>query len=171
MRASFSIMNLPDRAACQLVPQAMIFTCLKPANSAGVISISSRKMWPVSWATRPRVVSRTARGCSKISLSMKCWYPPFSASMEFHRMCVTWRTHGCFQVAFEMLLHQVGDDSRVGLGLEGVAFVLELLLECQVVFDDAIVHHHAVAFAVAVRVGIFLGGAAVGGPARVTDAV
>ena len=27
MRASFSIMNLPASAACQLVPQAMIFTC------------------------------------------------------------------------------------------------------------------------------------------------
>ena len=35
MRASFSIMNLPARAACQLVPQAMIFTCRKRANSAG----------------------------------------------------------------------------------------------------------------------------------------
>ena len=35
MRASFSIMNLPASAACQLVPQAMIFTCRKRANSAG----------------------------------------------------------------------------------------------------------------------------------------
>ena len=38
----------------------------------GEISISSRKMRPVSWPTRPSRVSRTARGCSKISLSMKC---------------------------------------------------------------------------------------------------
>src|ERR1035437_4842164 len=78
--------------------------------------------------------------------------------------------HGFFQVAFEMLLHEVGDDFGVGLGFEGVAFVLELLLEGQVVFDDAIVHHDDVAFTVAVRVGVFLGGAAVGGPARVADA-
>src|ERR1035437_5709833 len=79
--------------------------------------------------------------------------------------------HGLFQVAFKMLLHQVGDDFGVGLGLEDVAFVLELLLEGQVVFDDAIVHHDDVAFAIAVRVGVFLGRAAVGGPARVADAV
>src|ERR1039457_3693252 len=70
-----------------------------------------------------------------------------------------------------MLLHQVGDDFGVGLGFEDVAFVLQLLLEGQVVFHDAIVHHDDVAFAVAVRVGVFLGGAAVGGPARVADAV
>ena len=69
------------------------------------------------------------------------------------------------------LLDQVGDDFGIGLGLEGVAFVLELLLEGQVVFDDAVVHHDDVAFAVAVRVGVFLGGAAMGGPPRVADAV
>ena len=87
-------MNLPARAACQLVPQAMIFTCRKLANSSGRISISSRKMRPVSWPTRPSVVSRTARGCSKISLSMKCLYPPFSAMMGSHRMCEIWRFTG-----------------------------------------------------------------------------
>ena len=31
---------------------------------ASLISISPRKMCPVSWEIRPRVVSRTARGCS-----------------------------------------------------------------------------------------------------------
>ena len=35
MRASFSIMNLPASAACQLVPQAMIFTCLKRGELGG----------------------------------------------------------------------------------------------------------------------------------------
>src|ERR1017187_5086547 len=85
MRASFSIMNLPERPACQLVPQAMIFTCLKAANSAGAMSISSRKMRPVSWPTRPRVVSRTARGCSKISLSMKGGYQHFMLKEIFEQ--------------------------------------------------------------------------------------
>ena len=37
---------------------------MKRANSAGAMSISSRKMRPVSCPTRPSVVSRTARGCS-----------------------------------------------------------------------------------------------------------
>ena len=35
MRASFSIMNLPASAACQLVPQAMIFTCRKRGELGG----------------------------------------------------------------------------------------------------------------------------------------
>ena len=38
------------------------------------------------------------------------------------------RAHGLLQVALEMLLHQVGDDLGVGLGLELVAFGLQLLL-------------------------------------------
>ena len=41
--------------------------------------------------------------------------------------------------------------------------------ERQVVFDDAVVHHHDFALAVAVRVRVLLGGTAVGGPARVAD--
>ena len=69
-----------------------------------------------------------------------------------------------------MLLHQVGDDFGVGLGLESVAFVLQLLFQGQVVFNDAVVHHDDVALAIAVRVGVFLGGAAVRGPASVADA-
>src|SRR5271166_4351342 len=58
------------------------------------MSISSRKTLPVSRETRPNVVSRTARGCSKISLSMKCLKPPFSAMMGSHVMCWTWRVMG-----------------------------------------------------------------------------
>ena len=46
----------------------------------------------------------------------------------------------------------------------------ELVLQRQIVFDDAVVHHHDVALAIAVRVGVLFGGAAVRGPARVADA-
>ena len=42
------------------------------AARASVIFISSRNTLPVSCETRPRIVSRAAVGCSKISLSMKC---------------------------------------------------------------------------------------------------
>ena len=94
MRASFSIMNLPASAACQLVPQAMILIDVNSRNCFGEMSISSRKMRPLSWPTRPSSVSRTARGCSKISLSMKCLYPPFSAMIGSQRMCETWRLIG-----------------------------------------------------------------------------
>ena len=47
MRASFSIMNLPASAACQLVPQATILHLAEiPGTRLGEISISSRKMRP-----------------------------------------------------------------------------------------------------------------------------
>ena len=44
-------------------------------------------------------------------------------------------------------------------------------LSGEVVFDDAVVDDDEGAGAVAVRVGVLLGGAAVGGPAGVADAV
>ena len=80
------------------------------------------------------------------------------------------RAHGLFQVALEILLDQVGDDFGIGLGLEDVAFGFELMLERKVVLDDAVMHHHHVALAIAVRVRVLLGGPAVRGPARVADA-
>ena len=52
----------------------------------------------------------------------------------------------------------------MALGDEGV-------FEGEVVFDDAVVHDDEGAGAVAVGVGVFFGGAAVGGPAGVADAV
>ena len=53
--------------------------------------------------------------------------------------------HGLFEVALEVLLDQVGDDFGVGLGLEDVAFHLQLFFERQVVFDDAVVHYDEIA--------------------------
>src|SRR5258706_9234720 len=70
----------------------------------------------------------------------------------------------------EMALDQVRDDLGVRLGLEGVPLGLQALLDRQVVLDDAVVDHHEVARAVGVRVGILVGGPAVGGPARVAEA-
>ena len=63
------------------------------------------------------------------------------------------------------------DDFGIGFGLKGVAFVLQLLFEGQVVFHNAVMHHHDVAGAVAMRVSILFGGAPVGGPPGVTDAI
>ena len=34
--------------------------------------------------------------------------------------------HGLFQIAFEVLLHQMRDDFRVGFGLESMPFALQL---------------------------------------------
>ena len=68
------------------------------------------------------------------------------------------------------LLDEVGDDLGVGLGDELVALGDELALQIEIVFDNAVVHHHDAARAVAVRMGVLLGGAAVRSPARVADA-
>ena len=65
-------MNLPARPACQEVPQAAMVIWLAWRSSSWEMSRSGRKTLPVSRETRPRVVSRMARGCSLISLSMKC---------------------------------------------------------------------------------------------------
>ena len=70
-----------------------------------------------------------------------------------------------------VLLNQVGDDFRIGFGGELVAFGDQLFLERKIVFDNAVVHDHDGAGAIAVGMGIFLGGAAMRGPARVSDAV
>ncbi len=80
------------------------------------------------------------------------------------------RPHRFFQVAAEVLLDQVGDDLGVGLGAEHVAFGFELMLERQVVLHDAVVHHHQLALAIAVRVSVLFGGAAMRRPPRVADA-
>jgi len=52
-----------------------------------------------------------------------------------------------------------------------VALALELELQIQVVFDDSVVDDDDLARAVAVRVSVFLGRAAVSGPAGVSHAV
>jgi hypothetical protein len=62
----------------------------------------------------------------------------------------------------------MGDDFRVRLRREAVAFFDQMLLEFQVVFDDAVMHHRDLLHLVGMGVG--LGGAAVGSPAGVADA-
>ncbi len=72
--------------------------------------------------------------------------------------------------AAQFLLDEVGDDFCIGLGYKFVALADELLLELEVVFDDAVVDDDEAAGAVAMGVGVLFGGAAVGGPAGVADA-
>src|SRR5208282_4514471 len=75
------------------------------------------------------------------------------------------------EIAVEVMGDEVSNDFRIGLATEDVALGLELLLEGGVVFDDAVMDDGDGAIAAYVRVGIGVGGAAVGRPARVADAV
>ena len=200
------------------------------------ISISCRNTFPLSSDARPSTVSFTAQGCSKISLSMKCLYPAFSAMTGSHdtlrallghaaagvvgeldarrrddRHLLVAEKHDVARVAqdrrdvggdeelpvaqtdddrravahgddlvrvvgrdqhqreqaahvqqrpphrvlesvvFHLALDEVRDDLRVGLGDERVPFLLQLLLQIEVVLDDAVVHDDDAAGAVAVR--------------------
>src|SRR5215472_489800 len=70
-----------------------------------------------------------------------------------------------------IFLNQVRDDLGIGVGGELVAFLRELLLQAEVVLDDAVVDNDDLAGAVAMRMGVFLGGTAVRRPASVSDAI
>ena len=63
------------------------------------------------------------------------------------------------------------DDFRIRFCSELVTFLLELFFELEIVFDDPVVHHDNLSGAIAMRMSIFFGGAAVRGPACVADAV
>ena len=211
---------------------------------------------PLSTEARPSTVSLTAIGCSKISLSMKCLYPAFSAMTGSHETRVLFfetaragivgeldarrrddrhllvaEEHDVAGVAenrgnvggdeelavaetdddrravadgddlvgvvgrdqhqreqpahveqrpadrvlqavvLHLPLDEMRDDLGVGLGDEGVPFALQLLLQIEVVLDDAVVDDDDAAGAVAVRVRVLFGRPAVRGPARVADAV
>src|SRR4051812_756594 len=70
-----------------------------------------------------------------------------------------------------MLLNQVGDDLSVRLSNELVAFGDQLFLQCEVVLNNAVVHHNDLAGAITMRVRVLFGRAAVSGPASVPNAV
>ena len=80
--------------------------------------------------------------------------------------------HGVFQrTAIHIFFDEMGDDFGVGFGDELVAFARQFVLQLEIILDDAVVHDDDFAFAVAMRMGVLFGGAAVGGPARVAEAV
>src|SRR5882672_696999 len=81
--------------------------------------------------------------------------------------------HGFLQghAALRILFHQVRHDFRVGFRDELVAFFLQFFFQLEVVFDDAVVHHDYLSGAVAVRMSIFFGGAAVSRPARMANSI
>ena len=77
--------------------------------------------------------------------------------------------HGGLQIAVVIAGYEVGDDFRIGFGLEFDTFRNELRLEACVVFDNAVVDNRNFSVKARVRVRVGFGGGAVGGPARVGD--
>ena len=71
---------------------------------------------------------------------------------------------------FIMVADEVGEDFGVGLGGELVALGDEAVFEELMVFDDAVVDEGELAGLVEVRMGVGVGGRAMGGPAGVADA-
>ena len=71
----------------------------------------------------------------------------------------------------KMLFDQMSDDFGIGFGRELVAFLDQLFLEAEIVFDDAVVYDHDLAGAVAMRMSVFFRGTSVSGPAGVANAV
>src|SRR5215471_18197254 len=71
----------------------------------------------------------------------------------------------------EVLFNQVCDDFRIGFGGELVPFFHQFFLERKIILDDSVVHHHDLAGAIAMRMGIFFGRTSVRGPARVADSI
>ena len=96
-----------------------------------------------------------------------------STSANIPRIRVERPPHGVLErhAGRVLALDQVRHDLGVGLGDERVALALQLLLQLEVVLDDAVVDDDDAAGAVAVRMGVLLGRPAVRGPARVADAV
>ena len=70
-----------------------------------------------------------------------------------------------------VFFHQMRHDLRIRLGDELVAFLLQLFLQLQIIFDDPVVHHHILPGAIAMRVRIFFRGTSVSGPARVANSI
>ena len=80
--------------------------------------------------------------------------------------------HGVLEaVVLHLALDEVRDDLGVGFGDELVPLPLQLLLQIEIVLDDAVVDDDDLAGAVAVRVRVLFGRPAVRRPARVADAV
>jgi len=79
---------------------------------------------------------------------------------------------GLFEVVGGCVIEfdEVDDDFGVGVGGEGDAVVSELFFEFQVVFNDSVMDYCELFVLAYEWMGVFVGGGAVGGPARMGDA-
>ena len=78
MRAKVSIKYSANKPACQLVPQATMIIRGADKKAGRCCSIPLMIIFPSAANSLPRNPSKTVSGCSIISFSIKCSYPPFS---------------------------------------------------------------------------------------------
>ena len=71
----------------------------------------------------------------------------------------------------EIFFDQVRDNFRVGLSGEAMSLFRQLFFQRNVIFYDSVVHHHDFAGTVTMRMRVFLGRAAVSGPAGMANSV
>ena len=81
--------------SASVVPHARMVICVSASHLLGLEVQPSKCTSPSERSTRPRRVSATARGCSWISLCMKCLWPPFSAIIGVQSMRRVARFTGC----------------------------------------------------------------------------
>ena len=72
---------------------------------------------------------------------------------------------------FEVFLDQVSDDFGIRFGGELVAFLNQLFLQAEIIFNNAVVYNDDLAGAVAMRMSVFFRGTSVSCPASVANAV
>ena len=89
-------------------------------------------------------------------------------SEEAFKLCEHFQ-YGLLEVSLEILFNHVGDHFGIRFRRELVAFFDELALEGEVILDDAVVRDNDPAFAVPMRMRVFLGGPPVGRPTCVTE--
>ena len=68
-----------------------------------------------------------------------------------------------------VVVQKLGDDLRVRLRDEGIPLLLQLLLQLDIVLDDAVVHHRDGPARVKMGVGVHIRGRPVGGPPGMPD--
>src|SRR5690348_15973273 len=96
----------------------------------------------------------------------------FSSRRRHTRWTGDWSSDVCSSdLAVHIFFNEVRDDLRIGLRDELVALFFELLLEFDVVLHDTVVNDDDFSLAVAVRMRVFFGRAAMCSPARVSQAI
>ncbi len=79
--------------------------------------------------------------------------------------------YGVLQIPVVILFDQVRDHFGIGFGAETMAFLLQLMLQRQIILDDPVMHYHDVAVAIAMRMRVLFRRPSVCRPTRVANSI